>query len=219
MKLLKSQSDFLYDQILNHELHPSQFELIDDIHVWSKETVNKIVHKSSEFFFKLSIYEQAFPKYECAYSPGQNSFVIEKYVRDWEDMIMEFHIWLNCLKREIYTPDYWSRFSNEYSIISGLDINKNNDKFSAFEFQQLQMKLSDFKSDIQQIELTKLQLMQIEKKIDDLTLIALEMNKFDWTGLFLSSLMSIFIQLEVTRENVNHIFSILKSIFNRFLLN
>jgi hypothetical protein len=45
------------------------------------------------------------------------------------------------------------------------------------------------------------------------------MNKFDWTGLFLSSLMSIFIQLEVTRENVNHIFSILKSIFNRFLLN
>lgn len=219
MKLLKSQTDFLYEQIFNHELHPSQFELIDDYHSRSGETINKIVHKSSEYFFKFIIYDNAFTKFECSYSPSQDSFVIQKYLRDWQDMIVEFHIWLNCLEKEIYTPDYWNRFSTEYSIVSDLEINRNTDKFSAFEYKQLQIILLEFKNKIQLIDLTQSQIDRIEEKIDDLTSKAIDMNKFDWTSLFLGTLFSIFIQLEVTHENINKIFSILKTIFSRFLLN
>ncbi|WP_294304960.1 hypothetical protein [uncultured Chryseobacterium sp.] len=59
---------------------------------------------------------------------------------------------------------------------------------------------------------------QINIELQRVTQLALDLGKFDWTNLFVGTLMSIIIQLGVTKENANSIWLIVKQIFNNYFI-
>jgi len=99
-----------------------------------------------------------------------------------------------------------------------LNLNNEADKFSALEFEDLKIKVSAIKQGLNNIDLLSDQISVINEKLDHLTELAVNMNKFDWKSQFIGTIISIIIQLEVTQENAKSLWALIKQVFNNYFL-
>lgn len=114
--------------------------------------------------------------------------------------------------RENSEVDLWGRFK---SLIN--DINYQNDsadkKFSAKEFIELKEKMDLIYSKINSLEiLPENQKLMIEK-LERITELAIDLNKFDWFNLFIGTIISVIIQLQVNKENASILWEFIKNTF------
>lgn len=217
MKLLPSQKNTLFDLIENSGLSPSQFTLENYISTGSSVVYTELRYKNSEFFFRFSLSNNGMAPFRAVYCPAENLYSDDSFFSSWESEMEYFHDWLKLLAREISTPNKWERLKNELEGI-GINFENNEDKFSVSEYEDLKQRVMILKQGTAAIALLPEQLATINNKLDHLTELAKEMNKFDWKSLFLGSIMSIIIQLGVTKENANELWALIKRVFNNYIL-
>jgi len=218
MKLLTSQKDKIFELIEYESLSPSQFEFkVADSSVSSYQKVTHLLFKNSEYFFSFETGHNSNTSHFAIFCPGNEAFVEREYPGGWNSQLSFFRKWLSNLNREINAPNKWDRLQKEIEGI-GIRFENDNEKFSVHEFEDLKQKMITLRKSIVSIGLEKEQLKTIESKLDFLTESAKEMNKFDWKSLFIGTIISIIIQLNVSPDNAKTLWTMIKQIFNTYLL-
>lgn len=217
MKLLVSQKDELFDLINDSEwFSPSQFKIIET-GTKEKGVNTEVKFENSEYYFRFFEQRDYYGVFVANYSPGEKLLFEATSSLDWNLGVIHFKNWLRFLNREINAPDKWSRLLKELSNIQILS-ETDETKFSYREYNELSDKISQIKDLIKTVPLLVEQQNAIIDKLDHLTDLARELNKFDWKSLFIGTITSIIIQLSVTKENALQIWALIKKVFNNFFL-
>jgi hypothetical protein len=216
MKLLITQKNELYDLITAFGLSPSQFKLTEARSEMSEGQVATVLQlTNTKFHFIIETFNSDNPY--LYYSPGDGKYASENHADGWNEVISYLHIWLNALTQEITAEDKWARLETEVKALK-IKIDNEQDKFSAHEFEQLKSQIYLLKDGIRRIGLSDSQVQTINEKLDHLTSLATEMNKFDWKSLFIGTIVSMIIQLSVTPDNASSLWKLIKQVFNNYFL-
>jgi hypothetical protein len=214
MKLLTSQKDTLFDLIEKKGLSPSQFSFSDKSSKFRPGQSPCLKFNNSEFYFTFDSKDN---KYYSIYSPGNDKFVDEAAPITWDNQLYYFKEWVAYLIREISAPNKWERLKKELEEIS-INFDSSEDKFSFQEYEELKTKVAFLKQNISTVGLAINQAQAINAKLDHLTELAKDMNKFDWKSLFIGTIMSIIIQLSVTPDNAKTLWTLIRQAFNNYFL-
>ncbi len=218
MKLLISQKDQLFDLIEKIGLSPSQFEFEESIsRLGAKQKATTLILKNSDYFFSFESDPNSPSSHFAILCPGSDSHTERTKTRHWNWQINIFSTWLRDLKKEINSPNKWDRLTTEISRI-GIVIENDDDKFTVQEYEDLKERMIILKKGTSSIGLLEEQVTTINTKLDHLTELAKEMNKFDWKGLFIGTVISIVIQLGISVENAESLWTLIKQVFNNYLL-
>lgn len=220
MKLLTSQKDSLYDLIEEFGLSPLQFSFLESpSSIGSIDLATNLIYNNQKFYFSFESHPNRTETHYSIFCPGTNTFEEKMYTGDWQSQLKYFRLWLRNLKRELETPNKWDRLMFE---AQNLSLNDNSsvreNKFSIDEFEDLKNKVKLLKGNINALELETSQIQAINSKLDHLIEMAKTLSKFDWRSLFIGTVMSIVIQLNVTPENATALWSLIKSTFNNLFL-
>tara|TARA_R110000751_G_C13768092_1_gene479886 strand:- start:586 stop:1236 length:651 start_codon:yes stop_codon:yes gene_type:complete len=216
MKLLTSQKDNIYMLIQGYGLAPSQFEIRESETI--SNTSTRIEFKNTEFFLDFIPIANR-NDFLLKYSPGRELYINKSgLIKTFSETRTHIKQWLESIVREIEAPDYWGKLDSEINniqIASAFD----NSKFTINEFSKLSGNIEILKSRITEIPLLKEQNEQIILQLDNLKTQAEKLGKFDWTNLFIGTIMSIIIQLNVNKENANALWQLIRNIFSGYFLN
>ncbi len=216
MKLLTSQKNLIFELIQENDYFShNQFELIESETMGEHHT--RIQFKSNQsYYFKFlgSEYVNAF---YANYSPGH--FQILDYTSHipWREIIENFEQWLSNLRREIAAPNLWDKFKENISEIKYFN-DFDNQNFSYSEYSTIIQKIDILKNSLSSVPLILDQQKEIFKKLDHLCDKAKDLGKSDWINLFVGTIISVIIQLNVTNENANAIWNLIKNVFNNYFL-
>jgi hypothetical protein len=216
MRLLTSQKDTLYDIIQEYGLSPAQFEFSEKnkSSFSSSSVVTGLHYKNSDFVFRFDTLNN---EHYCSFCPGNDSYNEEAYPGTWDLELTHFQTWINNLLREINSPNKWDRLQKEMAGIK-ISFGDEQDKFSVHEYEDLKAKILTLKQGIAKIGFLPDQAMAINAKLDHLTDLAKDLNKFDWKSLFVGTIISVIIQLSVTQENAGLLWRLIKQIFSSYFL-
>lgn len=216
MKLLLSQKNDLFRLISNNsKLSPNQFHIVEKK---SKDAwVTNIEFKDSEFCFSFFEDEDYSRSLFANYIPGVDTYKEITSQLNWHDVLSHFNNWLNNIEREVNEPNLWEELKSEISAFR-LITDNNNSKFTAREYKELQSKINLISENLSTVPLLLEQQNEIKDTLKRLTDIAMDLGKFDWINLFVGTMISILIQLGVTRENADELWKLIKTVFNNYLL-
>jgi hypothetical protein len=211
MKLLTSQKDELFDLIeASKYFSPSQFD-IKEIQQKHNDFITEIRFKNSDFFFMLipeSTYQGIF---FTNFSPGKKSIIEATSTLDWDGGKKYINSWLEFLRRELTAENRWEKLFQEIEHIKLAPTNDQS-KFTYHEYIELS------ETSLSSIPLLEEQQVAIINQLNHLTVLAKDLNKFDWQNLFIGTIISIVIQLYVTRENAESLWALIKRVFSNLFL-
>jgi hypothetical protein len=210
MKLLTSQKDEIFERIqLGGYFSPSQFEFINEL---NKASMLKFINSDFFFHFRFDNYGTF-----LTYSPGEESLVESTGNLNWSSICQAFSMWLVYLEREVTAPDYWSGLKNQLSGLTFVN-QYDNEKFSVLEYEDLQNRIEGLKFRLEKIPLILEHQKEIINHLDRLSEQAKELGKFDWKSLFIGTMISLFIQLGISQENISALWGLIKSTFSNYFL-
>ncbi len=216
MKLLTSQKNSIYEIIEKIDFFsPNHFEIVENVLMGEYNTRFELKANRSYYFnFFDTDYVN---KLYVNYSPGEKQLIDSSPAISWNKAIDYFEKWLYYLHREVTAPNLWEKFKTEIAEIDYFN-NFNNQKFSFAEFTEIAEKIEVLKSHLTSVPLILNQQQEIILRLDHLRETAKELGKFDWVNLFIGTIVSIIIQLNVTPENANAIWDLIKRVFNNYFL-
>jgi hypothetical protein len=208
MKLLTSQKNRLYDLIAaDNHFTPNQFNINENINGFYLNYI------AEDFYFKIADHGS----FMVTRVPSMVKYEEAIGTSSWDDVIQFFKGWLKIIQREISSPSKWERLSKEMNNIRGI-VQADNTMFSHSEYMTLTQQMKEIKESLVTISLTAEQNQAIEAKLDHLLVVANDLSKFDWQGLFIGTIISIIIQLNVTPENAHALTVMMNQVFNRLFL-
>lgn len=217
MKLLLSKKNSLFDLIESHDLSPSIFgfqEIKDDD---SEQIKSRIYLKSHSFNFSITPHND---NYHLYLSPYRGKY--EGYLRykNWKDVEVEFALWLTGLKVEITQTDKWQTLDNEIQSLQLYHEENDsfNSKFTVPEYLEIKQRIYQIKEGISQLELLPEQISLLNDKLDMVLDMTTQLGRFDWKSLFVGTIVSIIIQLEVTQDNAKAIWALIKQVFHNYFI-
>ncbi|MBI6120896.1 hypothetical protein [Salegentibacter maritimus] len=218
MKLLTSQKNSIYDLIVKNGLSPSQFKFSKSANKYNYDGfATNLEYKNDEFYFSFQTAENSENDHYAIFSPGDDVYFEEFFSRSWNSQLAVFSNWLRYLKREITVPDKWKVLHDQVDHLD-LKIDQDNDKFSAKEFIELTNRIIELKESLNKIDLLPEQLEIINSKLDHLNKTAEDLGKFDWKSLFIGTIVNTVIQLNLTPENAQLLWSTIKNVFSNYFL-
>ncbi|MCD4819204.1 MAG: hypothetical protein K8S23_10990 [Candidatus Cloacimonetes bacterium] len=214
IKLLASQKNELYDCIEKIGFSPIQFELDEQ----SNNIYCIVYFLKTDFFFLISDKLLAHSNnYELSYSPAHNSYKESVNAAGWSIVSSRFDIWLHLLYQEINTPNKWERLQKEIDSLA-ISFDQDDSKFSIQEFELLETKIKSLKQKVTEIGLISEQVDAFNNKLDYLIDSAKRSNKFDWKSLFIGTIVNLTITMNVTPENTQALWLLIKQVFNNYFL-
>ncbi len=219
MKLLTSQKNDLFHFIEEAGLSPAQFEFTEvNSLITPKEIATQLSYKNTEFFFAFETNLNSHERHYSIYAPGESEFKKTEYPGSWRLQVEIFKKWLNNLKREVRTEDKWARLESEIHSFD-FKFGKDNDKFSAIEYEELCIKIDLIKSKSKDIGLSEAQLAKLNEGMDFLKEKAKHLGKIEWKSLFVGIIVQYIIQLSLPPATVSSFMNIIKTALKTFLLN
>jgi hypothetical protein len=125
--------------------------------------------------------------------------------------------WLDFLRRELTAENKWEKLLQEIEHIKYTPT-ADQSKFTYQEYIELTDKIEKVKASLNTIPLLEEQQVVIINQLNHLSELAKDLNKFDWKNLFIGTIISIVIQLYVTRENAEKLWTLIKLIFSNYFL-
>lgn len=209
MKLLLSQKNELYDVVESGGFSPYQFQLTESV------DQAKLSYKGTDYHFSIGgVNGSNTPVIVC---PGERQYAEVRYYNYWFDIKDYLKKWLQWLRRETNEIDKWSRLEQFADQVKLAKISEG-DKFSTSEYEDLKLRMKTLKQRLDESNLTSEQLQILGDKLDHITSLAIDMNKFDWTSLFVGTIISIIIQLSVNPENAKSLWNLVRSVFNSYFI-
>lgn len=219
MQLLTSQKNLLYEIIESNGLSPFQFNIEEYKFPTSGMINTKLLYKGTNYYFDFMTFQGHNNMAFAEFSPGEFSVKWRSDGESWNILVNYFFSWLLYLRREITSLDKWARLQREMEEL-GVNLSQEGDgnQFTVEEYFFLEKKIISIKNSIGHIGLSELQINEINNKLDHLIQLAESMNKFDWKSLFIGTIISIIIQLEVSPDHAKSLWQIIKSVFNTYFL-
>lgn len=215
MRLLQSQKNELFEMIQNSDYFmPNNFEMEEG---GQHKLSTSIIFENRNFQFSMSRSETYQTTIYINHWPGNDKFQDIHAAENWAQCKAYFNNWLIYLQREITAPNLWERFQNSIKDIQ-LSSQNNNSKFSHNEYLELSVKMSQLIDVIPDLKLIESQTKVIQLELHNLLEKASELGKFDWRNLFIGTIISIVIQLNVNQENAVALWDLIKGIFNNYFL-
>jgi hypothetical protein len=210
MQLLPSQLNELYDLIIKTDyFSPTQFA--------KSATGDEFKMEGTGYYFKVFEDSRYVNSLFVNFSPGEMLYKDGSSSITWLEVPNYFLKWLKYLKREISAPDKWGRLFNEMRYLIGTTPNQV-ENFSRNEYIDISNKIDHIKSSLAQIPLLQEQNVAIKIQLDNLLEKTNNLNKFDWQNLFIGTIISIIIQLNVTQENAVSLYDLIKKSFKGLFL-
>ncbi|HSY77944.1 MAG TPA: hypothetical protein VK890_13845 [Bacteroidia bacterium] len=217
MKLLTSQKDAIYDLIEASLFFPAKFEFSEISSKNFHGTIATILsYKNTEYSFSFENLIGSNDHY-AIFCPGASSHTDNDTTLSWTNQLNAVNRWLSYLEREVTSPNKFKRLKHEIEGIKMVFTN-DEDKFSVHEFEDVQRRVALIKESTLSLGLLPQQINSINSKLDHLTEMAKELNKFDWKSLFIGAIVTIIIQLEVTPEHAKLLWDLIKRSFDNYLL-
>lgn len=215
MKLLTSQKNQIYNYLMvKHYFSPNQFKL-DETEYGGKFTTS-LKFINSEYYFNF-LEDTEYVGFYLNYSPGRELIRETTSNVKWDIGFDHFITWLGNLERELKSPNLWDRFQTE---ISGIQLSSNfdNSKFTISEYEKLTQKLNFIAERLSSISMLENQQKEIIISLERLADLAKDLNRFDWKNLFIGTMMSIIIQLNINPQNASSLWKLIKDVFNDYFL-
>jgi hypothetical protein len=152
----------------------------------------------------------------CEYFPSQGFTTIE-------NIYDRFIIWLNRHIREYLDeqelPDLWEQINNERPLVSDEVITDDElHPFTDEEKQQIRLSINEFKLLlIDRFEPNEAQLQIIDNRLDYISNGLDRLNRFDWRGILLSSLISISVALSLDTMKGRQLYELFRQVFSSAL--
>ncbi|HLP12305.1 MAG TPA: hypothetical protein VK177_10275 [Flavobacteriales bacterium] len=219
MKLLVSQKDEIYKIIEDSGFSPLQFNLEEDPGDFLRDAYSRLSLKNSDYYYDFFNRSNDSFSHYSVFCPGRSIYSEKAEVQTWEGHLRCLKEWFKNLRREIKAENKWDRLNQEIQEVAVNFEDNNSHKFTAHEYKQLTIKIDSLKLAIANINLLPDHLEVINNKLDHLTELAEDLNKFDWKNLFIGTIISVIIQLGVTQENAKSIWDCIKIIFSNYFLN
>ena len=110
-------------------------------------------------------------------------------------------------KKEADAPDLWAEFAANASPVS-------TEQFSDEEKTQIRVILQQFKVTIvHEFNPTEAQLSQITEKLDHLSESVNRLNRFDWSGVAIQTIIGIAVELALDQPKRQLLFSLFRQAF------
>jgi hypothetical protein len=220
----KDKNGFIY-LIKKHEFEPSQFKRYEkDVDGFPAFILQFL---GSPLFFMVRTNKEDYDQFDVRYIKFAPNFPKSDYYPDraWTwigDVYETFEYWLaqhvNEYRAEIDEPDLWELV--EGKSLFGVDplAGRNNDDFNKIEKEQIRKSLDEFKKKIElQFKPTSDQLEIISDRINYLSESVDRLNKVDWQGIAMSTIISISIALSLDTDNGRILFAMFRESFNRIV--
>lgn len=212
-----SQKNSLFDAILKVGLAPSDFIYLDEEE--HRDSGVLVRYKKEEYCYNVYRFStDQLNEYRSQYIPGFDSYQSHYYSKGWHPILLNFLDWLNYLKRELSLSDKWEDIQKQLESGAQFKTGAGDEfKFSVKEYEDIQRRMAALKEGVKTIPLPAEQLKLIEAKLDHLTEVAKDMNKFDWKGLFVGSIAGIIIQLSMPASASGMLWELVKQAFSNML--
>ncbi|MDC8098605.1 hypothetical protein [Chryseobacterium rhizosphaerae] len=227
--MLKKYKNEVY-QIIKEifSLDTNRFTISDFEERQSPVTEIKVVDSEMRFHFfnPMSSWEQFRYRY-TAFRPilsitefiPNNSQILNK-----DETFKHFENWIKNhaapFIEEMDSIDHWSNFQFEQNIFSLLDANAlDNAPFTIHQIQYITSSTNVLRESIAEIiNPTEMQMQYITERLDYLVDATERLGKFDWYGVFLSTLISIAINMGVDTGTPQVLYELVKQAFSSFKL-
>lgn len=221
--LKKYKNEFL-QEIIKEGLNPKIFQTKEKLDIIGTLADFRFSYPTRAFIIKLRNTKLLFSfKYDSFYNEfhfRQISFMPKFYESQWhgerkfEKIKEHFLSWLRTSVKEFIKdkeqPDLWAELKNHRLFLDDVEItDENTSDFSEQEKTDLRNSLENFKKIIgENFKPNPKQTEYINKQLDYLSEAVERLNRFDWRGLAISTLMSIAINLSVDTEKGRLLFSL-----------
>ena len=182
---------------------------------------------NSPLFFLARTQSDDYHQHDCRYVKFAPNFPKSEYIPEqaWcsiSDVYEIFEDWLknhiSLYLEEIDVPDLWDQLDGSNLFNGDPLIDRNDEKFNKNEKQQVIAAIEHFKK-LLEIEYSpsKDQLEIIGDRLDYLTEAVDRLDKVDWQGVAVSTVMSISIALSLDTDRGKSLFELFKSAFTTVL--
>jgi hypothetical protein len=212
MKLLRGQTNQIFDLITKHKLVPSKFLL------YKAETdFLNIKYGGGEYYFDISFID---PKYRMKYSPGELTLITEFEFSnmEWAAKLKYIDSWLQNLKEETEEPDKWEGYYYFPKSFKDSGINWEEQDFTTEEKNVVNEKLYLLKEGISKLDLLEDQIENLNKSIDNLSKKVDNLNKIDWKNMLVGTLFNKFFDLSISSEVAKQIWNMVTQLFSNIPL-
>jgi hypothetical protein len=223
--MLKKDKNAFIDVIKQNDLDPSLFRHVEKEVDGRPAFILRL--ESTPLFFMARTETDDYHSFDCRFIEFAPNFPKSDYSPsgvfgdDWMDitsLLSTFKNWLECHVKmylaEIETPDLWKQFQNSSITQIKFEEPISHKPFNKSEKEKIRVALDKFKTELlstykpsnNEIKLITERLSYLSEKLD-------ELNKFDWQGVAVSTIISISIALNLDTEKGKMLFSMFKKAF------
>ena len=144
--VLRTQKNQVFEMLKQATLDPSLFEWTEVASKLRRELiVSCLVHKLSNYYFRFDF--TSGDGHYCEYSPGRDSSIEKGNPGSWLLQIQYVGHWIQYLKREIETPDFWVEAKKESELSRIAESEKlANTSFDLNELKKVAVALAEIKN-------------------------------------------------------------------------
>jgi hypothetical protein len=225
--MLNKYKNSFFEVLLGNNKSPSDFNVKDE------EDGNRFIiqYKKSPMRFNFLQSATSFRHFHCYYSLFKPQFPIKHATIDKNHVLIgealnifdewlnnELELFINYLS-EMNEPNLWDQLKNQDTFLSGADITENDlSEFSIDEKVQIRLSINEFKFKlIKDLKPEPDEIKIIENRLNYLSESLDRLNKFDWKGVALNTLITISITLSLDTEKGKLLFEMFKRAFSVML--
>jgi hypothetical protein len=216
--MLKRYRNALFQAIQKSGLSVTDFETVDDV---TSQYGLVIRYKPAALDFTVvpddddpNWFSYSFMRYTGG-DPAEVGPFPENGESQFEDVVVAFVVWLQedvrtSIEEELL-PDLWQSMTD---ALSQSYARSTTDSFSAVERGQIKVALRNFKILIKsEFEPSEDQARVITERIDYLASAVDRLNRFDWRGVTISTLMTIAVALNLDTETGRRLYALFQQAF------
>lgn len=210
--LLGSQRDQVFQLLVAHAFDPRQFDWHESGSLFVPGLrVSVLSHEPSEdYWFKFDWAREA---HAAAFSPGEDRNSQQGFPGDWPGQLGYVENWLNNLRRELETPDFWA----SVGAISTRTEPPNNASFSPAEIQAIDERLGRIEARIGEMRALQAgEAAYVHEALEEVKASARTFGRKDWINLATGALMNLILFLGIPPDAAGSLFKYATDIFQSF---
>jgi len=220
--MLKKDRNRFIELISKYELDPADFKKheksIDEHPAFILQLNN------SPLFFMVRTNKDDYAEFDMRYISFAPNFPKSEYMPQtgWTwigDVYETFEYWLSNhvipYREEIEAPDLWEQMQGSQLFIEDPLVSRDQSDFDKVEKENIRLAISQFEQSIKLLyQPTTEQIETIRDRLDYLSESLDRVNKVDWQGLAISTVISISIALSLDTTKGKELFSLFKESFS-----
>lgn len=214
-KLLRSQSNQLFQEMENAGLNPRQFMWLDSSDASDEfgPGSEALIHPDSEYYFVLG--EGTAVKY----SPGATGLVDLFICPTWEATVQAFVSWTENLRRELSQPDLWQEAFKGTDVKTPEAITEAQDTpFTTDEAQQIKESIESLKEHLREQDLiNEANQAYVSGQLDYLTNQIPRQGRWTWVQLAIGVLVPLAVTLQLSSDQARTLFNLFKQMVGHII--